>query len=306
MNNMIRLTVVLCVCLAVSAAFVGCGHQHTPAAQWNADVANHWKACGSCDEKSELAAHSLEEEFCTVCGAAVYQSEDGTATVILYDEQGALRLQNDYDADGRLFSVLRVDSVYDESGNIQSAKHYYDDVLVSEEEYAVCKNPDDGVYLAKSVEYFDDGMKNVIEYDEGMYVLRSVMYGADGNIVSEETHDYEFDTDGNCLKDTAYADGVISSVYESFVAPSGEVLQSRTVEYDGGEVMAEYTYKYEFADNGDILRKTEYTDGVMSNDMVYEVDVDGNHYLAKDIYYNEDGAVVEETYFDAQGNVIVP
>lgn len=269
-------------------------------------MTNHWKECEDCGEKSELAAHSLEEEFCSVCGAAVYQNEDGNATVISYDEQGSLCLQNEYDADGQLYSSFRVDSVYDDSGNLQTKKCYMDGVLMSEEEYAPCQNPDDGIYLKKSVEYFDDGMKNVLEYDEDMYILRSILYGTDGNIVSEETHDYEFDADGNCLKDTAYTDGVINTVFESFVAPSGEVLQSRTIEYDGGEVMAEYIYEYEYDENDVIVRKTEYTNGVMSNDMVYEVDEDGNHYLVKDVYYSEDGEVVEETHYDADGNVIEP
>lgn len=45
------------------------GHTHIFGEYWNSDSTTHWKNC-PCGEKSETAAHTLENGFCTVCGAS--------------------------------------------------------------------------------------------------------------------------------------------------------------------------------------------------------------------------------------------
>ena len=45
------------------------GHTHTFGEYWLSDSESHWKAC-PCGEKAELAKHSWESGFCTVCGAS--------------------------------------------------------------------------------------------------------------------------------------------------------------------------------------------------------------------------------------------
>ncbi len=55
------------VCASI---LVGCGHEHTFAAEWKSDSTNHWHAatCEHMEEVSDKAAHTFGGDKCTVCG----------------------------------------------------------------------------------------------------------------------------------------------------------------------------------------------------------------------------------------------
>ena len=56
LRNLLALCMILCIAIAVTS----CGHTHEPATDWENDAANHWHACGGCDEQLDIAEHSFD------------------------------------------------------------------------------------------------------------------------------------------------------------------------------------------------------------------------------------------------------
>ena len=52
--------------------------------------------------------------------------------------------------------------------------------------------------MNEQIIYEEDG-KFVMQYDENSNPLSGVLYDADGNVISEEKYEYEYDEDGNMI-----------------------------------------------------------------------------------------------------------
>lgn len=77
MKKILSLILTLCMCLTLGAALTACdfgttdpGHTHTYETAWSHDDTNHWYACedNTCEETSQKAEHSIENDVCSVCG----------------------------------------------------------------------------------------------------------------------------------------------------------------------------------------------------------------------------------------------
>ncbi len=251
-------------CMVALFLLVGCGqeqgHEHSYNI-WSADAQNHWHTCSECDEKLDLGKHTLDEEsMCSVCKSAVYSNEDGSKSVYIYDEHGHVAIQEDYDAQGTITYRQRFEIEYYEDGCIKHSKEYVYDILLnkdgeevlsSETTFLHCENPENGeVYMSESIDYNDDGTKQICKYNEQSNLLLVTIYDASGNVTTVERYEYEYDDNGKCVKQATYVNDVIS------------------------------------------------------REIFYAYDEEGNEYESKQIYYDENGKKEKEYKYDAHGNEI--
>ncbi len=161
---------------------------------------------------------------------------------------------------------------------------------------------------------FGNGV-NVYDYDEQGNTVRTSEYDENGRLVYEDKYEYEYDADGNCIKDTCYVNGVLSSVTEYAINADGEMVTCAYTGYreDGSTSVCSYD------DFGNITEILDYdADGNLwaTTDYLYKADENGDLYTAKEttlfsdgtssIYeYNEhcDYTVIGE--YDADGNAVL-
>lgn len=219
-------------------------HVHVPG-PLTADLNDHYYTC-QCGEEIR-SAHTFDEfEICTQCNSAVYLNEDSSYSIYAYDEQGALVNMSDYDANGELLYQQYTEYEYYEDGNPHIVREYVNDVRTSESTYSPCANPDDGVYLETCIFYYEDGSTETITYDEAFNVLSVVGTDDMGQLFYEENYEYEYDANGNCIRQTAYVDGKIEWVYTYTYDAEGNSLGSLEQYYDDdGQISDEYSYDAE-------------------------------------------------------------
>lgn len=248
MKTMIpRFFIVLLLLLSTS-----CSHEHDPSG-WMADRENHWQVCKDDGEKLNSGTHTLDETaFCSVCNHTICNYDDGTYDILSYDAMGSLCLSEYYDAEDSLLSRTRYETEYDENGNPKASYEYLMDValndgeemLICEDHYEPCTNPELGdVYLAESISYSEDGSKTVAAFTESFNLLTYVSYNPDGNVITAEKYEYEYDEAGNQTYQALYIDEVLN--YEYFYTEDPEVgyYMSREVYYDeNGSVISDTSY----------------------------------------------------------------
>ena len=306
---------IMLLALSIAAfAFAGCGDKnidppakHTANDYWSASPESHWHDCSECDDKTELGKHTFDENGeCTVCRATVYENEDGSKDVYVYDEQGALTLQAGYDSNGEQTYIIRSVNEYYDDGNVSAYRTYIDGILTDEATFLRCKDPENGeVYMSEYIAYEEDGSKRVEKYDEASNLDTVTFYDAEGEITAVERNTYEFDGEGNRLRYTTYVNDKISRDIFSFVAENGEVLDSKCMYYDdNGETESEYIYEYEFDDAGNQKHQALKINGILNFECYYSLDSEGFAYTSREITYDENGKVVEDISYDAEGNEI--
>lgn len=274
--------------------------------QWETDGWHHWYVC-DCGEQAEYGEHTLDDEgICTACGICFVDNGDGSCSILTYDEWGSMNSDTGYDAEGNVIYCFRVESEYDEIGNVLYSAQYYDDVLTSEEVYLPCENPDNGsIYLAESVSYAEDGSKTVYTYNEVSYFTSVLEYDAEGNLVSTTLMEYEFDEEGNCIRQMSRRNDVLILDQVSFVSPQGEVLDSTLKQWDDeGNLESEWIHSYEYDGEGNITYHAIHLNGVIYSEDFYALDAEGCRYHCREISYDENGEVMEDISYDADGNEI--
>ena len=137
-------SMVLVVLLLVSSAFAeGAAHTHTPSAEWDRDLQQHWHAC-ECGEKLDAEAHVIGEGQvqCEICGSEVwlYGGEAGPGDICDYDEHGNIIRNTFYDENGEMVDDYRYLLQYDADGNRIHEEVYWNGQLVEAVEYALSKN----------------------------------------------------------------------------------------------------------------------------------------------------------------------
>ena len=205
-------------------------HQHVQT-DMEADGQKHWYVCQCGEEIS--APHKLDDNsFCQGCNSEVFQYEEGGSGVYTYDEYGTMISVSEYDEGGVLIYQQTASCEYYEDGNMHFMQEYVNGVLNNESTYMPCSDPAEGVYLETTVYYYEDGSTETVTYDEGFNILSVEGTDASGEVFYTERYEYEFDDQGNCVKQTGYIDEILSQVYTYTYDAEGNETGSSQVYYD--------------------------------------------------------------------------
>ena len=193
----------------------------------------------------DFAPHIFGEDgTCTVCSAGIYDAENGLKEARAYDDHDTLVLLIKYDSEGNEQSDERYAYEYYDDGNVKNKKIYRDRVLVEEENYQYCTDPENGVtYLAETFTYYIDVATVKNEYNEYNHLLKTLTIDSNGEVYSVDRYEYEFDADGNCIHETISTNGIPS--LEMFYQPEadGSFYPYRYTYYtETGEIESEFYY----------------------------------------------------------------
>lgn len=246
------IAVSICLGLLMCQPMTALGHEHV-FTEWSADRNNHYYIC-ECGEKADIDAHVLDDvNLCEVCGMTVFDLGDGTYSIMCYDEQGSVKSQTDYDADGNVLGEMLYECEYFEDGNPSHTWEYKDGVLIYESIYLPIESEEteefSEVYLSEDI-YYSEDTTTISKYDDRWNLISCIQYDSDDNIVFEDTYEYVYDEDDNLIHQICYSNGEKS--YEIY----------------------------------------------------YEVHEEGWSYAVHEIFYDEEGQIVQEFRYDADGNEI--
>lgn len=290
-------------------------HTHTALEGWEWNGTEHWNLC-DCGEKVDSAAHNLGEDMlCVDCGVEIWDFDDGYVDAIGRNEYGDIVQWISYDPDGNVISESKHDRQYDDQGNLLHEKYYSDGILCDETDYAV---GDDGeARIVRNTAYFEDGEYYVTEYDEYGDFTQSVLYSADGQILSASYYEYAIDSNGEryeARNTEVYTEGdKLVAEYNEY----GDIICRAMYDADGA-LTREDVWEYEYNEDGDPMWQKQYTDGfltyevtsyiVCSDDSGYmrfpeiliDYEMDGSKLVSE---YGSNGHVSRETYYLADGSV---
>ena len=288
--------------LVLGLLLTACGPTHEHQFQtWERDGDSHWQVC-ECGTASEPEAHAWNEESCCQqCGAAVMADADDSYSILIYDQQGNICQQTDYDAQGNVISEMGCETVYDAAGNPQHQKNYYDGVL--ESEYFYQPNGEGEVYMSQEILYASD-CKYISEYDENWNLLSHTTCDLEGMVLSQEVYELEYDHQGNVAKTTCYTDGELSNISQDFLGPDGSLYNISNIYYENGQVVYAMANEYEFDETGCLMEQREYVNDILSHQITYHGNADDGYYLAYEAAYDETGSLLWEKRYDTQGNLI--
>ena len=335
--------ILLCISLLTLAACGGSAsgaapaseHSHT-AENWSADHQNHWRSCPDCGTEYDKAAHTIENDKCTVCLTDVIKSEDGTVQITCYNQHGDEIAYASYAADGSEES--RNEYEYSADGNKMTERSYYMQKLQYESVYDIT---DGNQILFSNTTYYEDGSIEGSEYDQYGNSVAYFSKTADGNIESEFKFEHEYDEEGRITLTKSYENGRLTHEQEYINGSDEEGEWSRSgknisyhadgsktvcdadpdgawsseITYDPqGNVTEEIRYEYEYNENGDQTVGRTYNNGVLTETMEAVADENGETEFIIRTRYLEDGGkrvckydtnfdVVEETTYDADGKV---
>lgn len=333
-RNLVFTLILTCTLILLTACG---GHSHSASSNWTCDLENHWHTC-ECGEQLDYAAHTIEDDICTVCGSEIAHFEDGSALLITYNEHGDCTQVASYTADGSLDSEELTEYTYDADGNMLSQKTTLNGVPTFESEYAL--NDSGETYLIKESFYYEDGARDVSEYDENQNLLRSCAYDSDGNVLYAS--EYEYSLEANWMGEKLYEGDLLISEQEYLLDEDGIQTTIRSVYYneDGSSSVTEYDehgneilsgsydaeghaenlvrYENEYdAEGNQTLRRTYEGDRLTEEmEFWFGSDEDGSWSMSgKTTTYHEDGTKTvsdrdldatwsSEITYDANGNVI--
>lgn len=292
-------------------------HTHIAIGGWERNAKEHWQLCED-GEKLNVGAHTLnDEDICTVCGSSVLSYDDGKASVSDYDEHGDQIRHTYYAADGTKISETFTEYATDADGNCYEVKS-------TEYQYIYGK-----VYIGEYNEYGDQTARTISDLD--------------GNVEHTDRFEREYNDEGEPIWLKVYANDVLVQEVTGFKTYVDEDSYMRfpeaVIDYweDGTRIVTAYR------DDGEVATETYYkADGTVEKEItyIYESDSEGNRtsikayesehlikeseyaldeygwsYKAKEteyyedgsktVYeYDEDGELVSETKYDAEGNEI--
>lgn len=241
------------------------GHTHT-GSPWACDFENHWQVC-QCGEEVSRAAHTLENEVCTVCGSDVVRYDDGTGHITVYDEHGNCIRTTFYAADGSMESKESFVYQYDDNGSMQSMQSHVNGIFQS-----ICTylpGSDGESYMNSRTEYFEDGGRRYEGYDENGYLLRDTTHAADGNVESDLQ--YSYNGDYSRMFEKQYIGDMLMQEYEYIVDEEGLQTTIKGITYNDDGT----SYAFAYDDSGNSLSETYYNaDGSISQELTYENEYD--------------------------------
>lgn len=173
----------------------------------------------------------------------------------------------------------------------------------------------------------------VITYDKHGSPKTCDEYASYGKLIRADRYNWEYDENGNKMSCRLYSNGVLSeeTTYQPCALPGQEVcskehiyyyedgsrtvicydayesMVSKTEYHSDGTAALQQTYDNAYDDQGNRLRQTCYTDGVLAKETLSFLGPDGNLYESSVISYNADGSIavdrIDDYTFDDQGNL---
>lgn len=267
-------------------------------------------------------------------------NEDGTKESIAYDFYTQETRQVFYDSEGNLTKVYRFDNAYDEEGHLIHQKTYENEVLTEENEYSL--NSKSQRYVSRRTCYFDDGTKQIQEFNEHGAEVMNTLYNSEGTVIDETVRVFEHDEAGNRKHEQVYTNGSLSEEVEYSIVTVDKFTMTYpskiTYHYENGSkvvfecdenkdmikethynadgsVTKVLDYEYSYDENGSLKYKNTYEDGEKIREEMYAQDEDGWRYMSGETVYNEDGSktvfvynaigeILETTKYGADGNVV--
>ena len=171
-------TIALLLCLALCLGMAACGafHDHT----WSYDDKNHWCDC-ECGKQIEPLPHNLYDNVCVACGVEILDFGD-FKFVQCYNDHDCIKAVTEYDTNGNIIQDARYEWEYDADGNPVRSVMHLDGVLAEEVTYQPCLGEDTAVCMKERIEYYEDGSRRVLTYDENGDIQSNTVYLADGSI----------------------------------------------------------------------------------------------------------------------------
>ena len=294
-----RKTLALLLCLALCLGMAACSafHDHT----WSYDSKNHWCDC-ECGKQIEPLPHNLYENVCVACGVEIWDIGD-QINVLTYDEHGFVETSVAYDYSGNVAREELYEWEYDQNGNPTRNKVYCNGILYEESIFQSCALAGEEVCLKESVDYYEDGSRQVGFYDEYGVVESDTMYLADGSVDTQYTYENTYDDQGNLLERVCFEDGVRKWETRFILGQDGILYESAMISYNAdGSIAFDRICDYKFDDQGNLCYRSQTSGGVIVNERFYELDPAGNVYRSLEIAYREDGTKSDEYIFDDQRN----
>ncbi len=290
----------LCVLLTM-ALTVPCLAESTPAPEaptfeWERDAAEHWHVRED-GERADVAAHTLTDDLCEVCGSTVLTDENGWTEVSNENEHGDLIRSTSYAPDGTVMYDCKIDYGYDENGNMVWERDFDGDTLLSEATYSTDA---DGLHrLIATVSYNEEGYVTRADYGSSENVSTLRTYAADGTLVYEETNEYELNDEGwyYLVKTTAKLED--GTILLSEFNDHGDWVRAAIIDADGN-LTSDTTYEYVYVDDVKSACMI-YDNGVLTMEETY----DENGWLILEIEHSADGTThTYEYHYDENGELI--
>ena len=124
---------------------------------------------------------------------------DSTKSVCIYDKNGNLLSEEEYDQNGLLVSSRTYEHVYDNNGNLLFQKQYENGKLTETSEYAYKTDGSGYTYCFKRTSYGEGLSKQITTYTEDGKTDSLVIYEEDGGKVV-----FVFSEDGDVVSETRY------------------------------------------------------------------------------------------------------
>ena len=205
---------------------------------------------------------------------------------------------------------LRTVCKYDETGHlIESVEYNHSGDIIDKSTYAY----DEAGNEIECVEYFGDELyrRTEYEYDTAGKLVGYTVYNGNGDMCGYQTHTYEYDEEGNVMKDvtfgydTANADSSMGSwhySYEYQYDKAGNMVKRISYITDDEYFMSEWEYD----EKGRLLTEIEYYDDGVSirTKDEYEYDSDGKRIKRIRTEYGKTEKEITDFYYDEWGNLI--
>lgn len=195
----------------------------------------------------------------TILGEHKYYSKYGETYTDTYDDYGEIVLSKTVDSDGETLGEVKIEYTRDELGRVTLEKEIEDGFVSCETAYEYDGDSDEWSKRTETDNY-EDGGKEITVYNGDYDMVSRIEYDADGDIVKNETYEYEYDEYGNKISEKTYSNGVL--------------------------IMEE---KYTFDKDNNMTLEETYENGVLVESWGYLPDSRGGTYAAIRTTYESDG-----------------
>ncbi len=153
-------------------------------------------------------------------------SSDGSYSIYTYDEKNATKTYTRYTSGGVVEDFTRYEHEYDSRGN-EIMETGYDENGKVKSIYKTFYDEKNVRTGSESTHYYDDGSYYVSTSNADYDTISMKSYDANGRVTDETNYEYEYDANGNKIKQTAYdANGKRKYWTEYFYDEYGNYLDS--------------------------------------------------------------------------------